>query len=90
MSLPPPAALATYEQLRAEVLSGQVGPDGLTPIVYHGMLHGLELILARPVAETPSPVEPAAVTEGASLDAALLRLIVNMLLQAQSRETHVY
>jgi hypothetical protein len=85
----PSAALATYEQLRAEVLSGHTRPEGLMPIAYHGILHGLELLLARPAHETTSSGNPGSAASHEPLDSEFLRLLVNMLLQAQEREAHV-
>ncbi|MGO8856889.1 MAG: hypothetical protein ACLQO1_14430 [Steroidobacteraceae bacterium] len=43
----PPAALSTYETLRAEVLGGQARPAGLAAVIYHGMLRGLAVICER-------------------------------------------
>jgi hypothetical protein len=85
----PPAALLTYEQLRAEVLNGQSHPGGLVAIVYHGMLRGLAVILTQLAPNVPS--SPAHVpSEGRPLDRELLRLIANMVLQSQSQVMHVY
>jgi hypothetical protein len=89
MSLPP-AALPTYERLRAEVLSEQARPEGLTAVAYHGMLRGLTLILTEPVPEVASPAVSAPVAEAMPLDREFLRLLANMLLQSQSQVMHAY
>jgi hypothetical protein len=86
----PQAALPMYERLRAEVLSGLARPDGLTAIVYHGMLHGLALILTEIVSETSPSTAPTLTAEGVPLDQKLLRLLVNMVLESESQVTHVY
>lgn len=86
----PPAALSTYERLRAEVLNGEARPEGLTAIAYHGMLRGLALILTEPAAEPLLPQNPAAAFQGVQLDRDLLRLLANMVLQSQSQVIHVY
>jgi hypothetical protein len=86
----PSAALATYEGLRAEVLNGQARPQGLTAVVYHGMLRGLALILTEAAPNSPSSSPRAPVADGVHIDRELLRLIANMVLQAQSQVTHVY
>jgi hypothetical protein len=86
----PPAALPTYERLRAEVLNGQARPEGLTAVAYHGMLRGLALILTELVPEVPSPAVSAPVAEAVPLDREFLRLLANMLLQSQSQVMHVY
>jgi hypothetical protein len=84
-----PAALPTYEQLRGEVLSGQAHPEGLTAIVYHGMLRGLAVILTEAPAEGER-ASRAPVLEAGPLDGELLRLLTNMILQSQSQVKHVY
>jgi hypothetical protein len=86
----PPAALPTYERLRAEVLNGQARPDGLTAIAYHGVLRGLALILTDLVPEVPPPAASAPVGEAVPLDREFLRLLANMVLQSQSQVMHVY
>lgn len=86
----PSAALLTYEQLRAEVLTGQARPDGLAAMVYHGMIRGLAMILTEPTPEARSSPPQAPPPEGVSLDRELLRLIANMVLQSQSEVMHVY
>ena len=86
----PPAALPTYERLRAEVLNGQARPEGLTAIAYHGMLRGLALILTELIPEVPPPAVSAPVAEERPLDREFLRLLANMLLQSQSQVMHVY
>jgi hypothetical protein len=87
MSLPP-AARATYETLRGEVLNGHARPTGLAAVIYHGMLRGLAVMLT----DIPSPTSsPRISTPGpASLDRELLRVVTNMVLQAQSQVSHVY
>jgi hypothetical protein len=89
MSLPS-SALATYEGLRAEVLNGQIRPQGLAAVVYHGMLRGLAVILTEAAPNTPAPPLRAPGADGAHIDRELLRLIANMVLQSQSQVTHVY
>jgi hypothetical protein len=85
----PPTVLATYETLRAEVLSGQARPAGLAAVIYHGMLRGLTVILtdvARPAVSAPR----ALASDSSAVDPDLLRLVANMVLQLQSQVNHVY
>ena len=85
----PPAALATYETLRAEVIGGQARPAGLAAVIYHGMLRGLAVILsdvALPAVSAPR----APASDIHSVDPDLLRLVANMVLQLQSQVTHSY
>lgn len=85
-----PAALGTYERLRAEVLNGQSRPEGLTAVAYHGMLRGLALILTETTPEVAAAPTPAPAAEEIPLDREFLRLLANMLLQSQSQVMHVY
>ena len=84
------AALPTYEQLRTEVINGNIRPEGLAAITYHGMVRGLIVILAEPDANIPSSPSPGPHSNEASVDPDLLRLIANMVLQSQSQVMHVY
>ena len=85
----PAQALCTYERLREQVLSGEAHPEGLSAILYHGMLRGLTVILTAPPAELPGAAETATF-EAAPLDREFLHLLVNMVLKTQSQVTHVY
>jgi hypothetical protein len=85
----PPAALATYETLRGEVLRGQARPAGLAAVIYHGMLHGLAVILTNIPATEFSPT-PAPGSDIRPLDRELLHLVANMVLQSQAQVSHVY
>jgi len=85
----PPAALATYETLRAEVIAGQARPAGLAAVIYHGMLRGLAVILTD--VALPAVSAPRAPTSDInSVDPDLLRLVANMVLQMQSQVNHAY
>jgi hypothetical protein len=86
----PSAALPTYERLRAEVLNGQARPEGLTAVVYHGMLRGLALILTEVAPQVLSPAALGPVAEAVPLDREFLRLLANMVLLSQSQVVHVY
>jgi hypothetical protein len=83
--------LSTYERLRAEVLSGNVRPEGLGAIVYHGLIDGLKLLCASEI-ELRIPTQAAAAPqiEAMTHDPELLRLLTNMVLQTQSEVMHVY
>lgn len=86
----PPAALPTYEQLRARVINSQPHPEGLAAIVYHGMARGLAVMLTEPATNvTSSPLQVSA-PDGCPFNRELLRLIANMVLQSQSEVMHVY
>jgi len=85
----PPAALATYETLRAEVLGGRARPAGLAAVIYHGMLRGLAVILTE-VAPPAVSAPRAPASDISSVDPDLLRLVANMVLQMQSQVNHAY
>jgi hypothetical protein len=83
----PDAMVATYQQLRTEVLLGRARPDGIGAVVYHGLLQGVALLCSAPdraarkrVAQPRPPV----------VESDLLRLLTNMVLQTQSEVMHVY
>jgi hypothetical protein len=86
----PPAALLTYEQLRARVMNDQPYPEGLAAIVYHGMARGLAVILTEAAPNVASSPPQECASEGDSFTRELLRLIANMVLQSQSEVMHVY
>jgi hypothetical protein len=86
----PPAALLTYEQLRARVINAQPYPEGLAAIVYHGMARGLAVILTEAAPNVASSPLQVCASEGVSFTGELLRLIANMVLQSQSEVMHVY
>lgn len=84
----PASAVSLYESLRGAVLHGHARPDGLSAIVYHGLLHGLSLL-------SQAPAEPATPVSSLSLpnvrtDRAFLHLLANMLLRTHEGVTHVY
>ena len=85
----PAAAVSAYETLRGEVLRGQARPEGLSAVVYHGMLDGLAMLMApaTPYATYHTPrTAPSSVRD----DRAFLRLVANMILQTQCEVKHVY
>jgi hypothetical protein len=87
----PPSAIQTYEALRAGVLSGQVRPEGLGALIYHGMLRGLAVMLSAVVppksaVNRSEPVTPAMPQERGEF----VRVLANMLLRTQSEVMHVY
>lgn len=83
-----PLAITTYETLRAAVLIGQARPDGLGAVVYHGMLHGLEVMLSAAAPRVSSSHEPQ--TPIVRHDRDLVHLMANIMLNAQSEVRHVY
>ena len=78
-----------YERLRSEILCGQARPAGLSAIVYHGLVHGLAVLLdATP--QRPQLAVSATVVPSLRGDREFLHLLANMVLRAHSESTHVY
>ena len=76
--------------LRIEVLTGQVRPEGLGALVYHGMLNGLALILTSPPVASSVHGAPACAVAPIPNNRQFVRLLANMLLRTQSEVVHVY
>jgi hypothetical protein len=81
--------VATYEQLRAEVLLGQPRPEGIGAVIYHGLLQGVALLCSAPD-RGAARTRPVAASRSPVLESDLLRLVTNMVLQTQSEVMHVY
>ena len=85
----PQAAAATYEALRAEVLSGKARLEGVAALRFHGMVQGLALLLkaaAQPVALIPK-LESA---KPVQRDSEFVRVLANIVLRTHSELAHVY
>ena len=82
--------VSAYEQLRAEVLRGEARPEGLGAVFYHGMIEGLKLLGTSSGAGGSPAALAASSPRPIAHDRDLLRLLTNMVLQAQSEVTHVY
>jgi hypothetical protein len=84
-------ACQAYETLRGQVLQGQARPDGLGAIVFHGMWHGLVVLLsAPPPSSISSPASPDVTPAPVARDSQLVRLLANMLLLTQSKDEYAY
>lgn len=78
-----------YESLRAEVVEGQARPDGLGAVVYHGLVHGMTLLVGSMRAGT-STTPRSSTSIAVSRNPELLHVLANMVLQTQSEVMHVY
>ena len=83
----PPTALATYETLRAAVLTDQARPEGLGALRFHGLLQGLRVLLAEPAVVPTEPTVNAADPRYLPHDPAFVHQLTNLLL---TEEGHVY
>ena len=84
----PPGSVETYEALRFQVLNGGGSRHCLAAITYHGMLRGLMLVVSKPTPKTYA--KPRPFSDRAPPDKALVRLLANMVLNAQQEAMHVY
>jgi hypothetical protein len=71
------------------VLRGHARPDGLSAIVYHGLVHGLSLLSQAP-AEPATPVLASLALPNVRADPAFLHLLANMVLRTHEGVPHVY
>jgi len=75
--------------LRGEVLAGQACCEGLSAIVYHGLVRGLSLLLS-PGAPSVAPAATARTVPNVRTDPQFLHVLANMVLQTHQELTHVY
>jgi len=75
--------------LRCEVLAAQACCEGLSAIVYHGLIRGLSL-LSRPDAPSVVPAATTRTVPNVRTDPQFLYILVNMVLQTHQELTHVY
>jgi hypothetical protein len=88
----PSDAAAAYERVRADVVAGRARPDALGAIIFHGMSHGLRVLLSTPAPSSTSlivPPAPAAPPTG-TLDRQLVRLLADMVLATQLEIHHAH
>ncbi len=75
--------------MRCEVLAGQACCEGLSAIVYHGLIRGLSL-LSSPGAPSVAPAATARTVPSVRTDPQFLHVLANMVLQTHQELTHVY
>ena len=71
------------------MLAGQACCEGLSAIVYHGLLRGLSL-LSSPSAPSVVPTVTARAVPNVRTDPQFLHVLANMVLQTHQELTHVY
>ena len=77
--------MTLYETLRADILRGQASREGIAALRFHGMRHGLEILL-----KTPAPqIQPVPVNPSLRRDSEFVRLLANLVLHTHSELTHV-
>ncbi|HPO19533.1 MAG: hypothetical protein JSR30_06880 [Proteobacteria bacterium] len=78
--------------MRGAVLRAQAHPEGLAAVAYHGLLGGLRLLIdswSLPAPTSPCVPAPAAPIAPTPAEAALVRLLANMVLHYQQETCHV-
>ena len=85
----PQAAAASYEALRAEVISGKTRPAGVAALRFHGMAQGLALLLNNP-APSGAPAPKVESSKPMQRDNEFIRVLANIVLRTHSELTHVY
>jgi hypothetical protein len=87
---PAGATVAAYEALRTAVIDGTPRPEGAAALRYHGMLHGLPMLV-----ETVRPRDAHApghesVAHSLQPNGEFVRLLASLLLHTHSELVHVY
>jgi hypothetical protein len=86
----PENAIDIYETLRNQVLTGVTKPQGLSVILYHGILRGLQIIAMKPISPFYFAEKQETSQHMALPDTGLVRLLANIVLHKQSEIMHVY
>lgn len=81
--------VATYETLRADVLSGCALPEDVAALRFHGMVQGLVLLLKK-AAEPVVAIPKIDSTKPIQRDSELVRVLANIVLRTHSELAHVY
>lgn len=71
------------------MLAGQACCEGLSAIVYHGLIRGL-FLLSRPGTPSVVPLATARAVPNVRTDPQFLHVLANMVLQTHQELTHVY
>nr|WP_132459691.1 hypothetical protein [Paraburkholderia sp. BL8N3] len=82
--------IAAYEALRDAGVDGTPRSEGIAALRYHGMLHGLPVLV-----KSTAPIETALRHNAPRMDAfpagdEFVRLLANLLLRTHSEIAHVY
>jgi len=83
-------AVDTYEALRNQILNGAARPQGLSVILYHGILRGLQILAMKPITPSYQAEIIDAIKPSASHDADLVRLVANMVLHINKKSEIKY
>jgi hypothetical protein len=79
--------VAAYEALRSSIMQGRPRAEGAAALRYHGMLHGLALLMRTSRASPAASRRPSHVIAASD---EFVRLVANIVLRTHSELTHVY
>ena len=85
-----PSLIAAYETLRTVVIGGTPRPEGAATLRYHGMLHGLPMLIETVTAKTAYSPRHEPVVHSLQPDGEFVRLLANLVLRTHSELAHVY
>lgn len=80
-----------YESLRKQILEGSPRPQGLSVILYHGVMRGLQMLIEEQSHTfNNDDKKEKIIVYPVPLDTNLVRFLANMILHKQSEIRHVY
>ncbi|KVN34539.1 hypothetical protein [Burkholderia ubonensis] len=81
---------AAYEALRDAVIDGTPRAEGAAALRYHGMLHGLPVLVKSTAAIDTTSRHEAQRTDALPAGDEFVRLLANLVLRTHSELAHVY
>jgi hypothetical protein len=81
---------AAYEALRDALIEGAPCPEGTAAIRYHGMLHGLPMLVMAPATRDAPSSRGEERVDALPASDELVRLLANFVLRTHSELAHVY
>ena len=84
------ASIAAYETLRNAVRDGLPGREGSAAIRFHGMLHGLHMLIQTAAPQDGHPPRDLAAADSLPTGNEFIRQLANLVLRTHSELAHVY
>jgi hypothetical protein len=76
--------------LRSQVVNGAARPTGLSVVLYHGLLRGLQILVEKPNSSPADTDKRESLINPVQLDSNLVHILANMVLHTQKEIRHVY
>lgn len=86
----PENAIDIYESFRKQLFEEQTYPQGVSMIIYHGILRGLHILTTQSNQSLLIKNPHENFQQSTQLNPGLIRLLANMVLCSQSEVMHVY